>query len=105
MNGNLARSILCSLVTRVDFGWYSSIVGVCCLRGDWSWCVIAARGQTMSAARLAMRMMETKIMVRREFIVPLAYLNFRIIFVSIILIASLAALIVWPRAAMTHQDQ
>src|SRR2546430_5898329 len=28
-----------------------------------------------------------------------------IIFVSIILIASLAALIVWPRAAMTHQDQ
>ena len=27
-----------------------------------------------------MRMMETKIMVRREFIVPLAYLNFRIIF-------------------------
>src|SRR5437016_12885731 len=34
----------------------------------------------MSAARLAMRMMETKIMVRREFKVPLACLNFRIIF-------------------------
>src|SRR5207249_11086272 len=34
----------------------------------------------MSAARLAMRMMETKIMFRREFIVPLACLNFRIIF-------------------------
>src|SRR5205807_3421476 len=28
-----------------------------------------------------------------------------ILFVLIILIASLAALIVWPRAAMTHQDQ
>src|SRR5580692_165257 len=28
MNGNFARSILCSLVTSVDFGWYSSIVGV-----------------------------------------------------------------------------
>src|SRR5580693_4852093 len=28
MKGNLARSILCSLVTRVDFGWYCSIVGV-----------------------------------------------------------------------------
>src|SRR5437667_2471091 len=28
-----------------------------------------------------------------------------ILFVSIILVASLAAVIVWPRAAMTHQDQ
>lgn len=50
MNGNLARSILCSLVTSVDFGWYSSIVGVCCFCGDWPCCVIAARGQTTNAA-------------------------------------------------------
>src|SRR5438045_8643775 len=34
----------------------------------------------MSAAKLATRMMKTKRMVRREFILPLAYLNFRIIF-------------------------
>src|SRR6266446_2248607 len=80
MNGNLARSILCSLVTSVDFGWYSSMVGVCCFGGDWPCRVIAARGQTMSAANVATRITETKRMVRREFIVPLAYLNFRIIF-------------------------
>src|SRR5258706_16082 len=29
MNGNFARSILCSGTTSVDFGLYSSIVGVC----------------------------------------------------------------------------
>src|SRR5690348_18266149 len=34
----------------------------------------------MSAAKLATKMVETKRMVRREFIVPLAYLNVRIIF-------------------------
>ncbi len=26
MNGNFARSILCSLVTSVDFGWYSGLL-------------------------------------------------------------------------------
>src|SRR5207302_7247402 len=80
MNGNLARSTLCSLVTSVDFGWYSSIVGVCCFCGDWPCCVIAARGQTRNAAEAATKIAETKKIVRREFIVPLAYLNFRIIF-------------------------
>ena len=29
MNGNFARWILCSATTSVDFGLYSSIVGVC----------------------------------------------------------------------------
>src|SRR5438876_2928908 len=71
MNGNFARSILCSLVTSVDLGWYSSIVGVCCFCGDWPCCVIAARGQTRNAAEAATRIVETKKMVRREFIVPL----------------------------------
>src|SRR6266581_2590920 len=80
MNGNFARSILCSLVTSVDFGWYSSIVGVCCFCGVWSCCVIAARGQTISAANVATRRTETKVTVRREFIVPLGFLNLRLIF-------------------------
>src|SRR6266581_2590922 len=73
MNGNFARSILCSLVTSVDFGWYSSIVGVCCFCGVWSCCVIAARGQTISAANVATRMTETKVTDRREFIVPFGF--------------------------------
>src|SRR2546425_10036021 len=71
MNGNFARSILCSLVTSVDLGWYSSIVGVGCCCGDWACCVIAGRGQTRNAAEAATRIVETKKMVRREFIVPL----------------------------------
>src|SRR6266699_1094845 len=73
MNGNFARSILCSLVTSVDFGWYSPIVGVCCFCGVWSCCVIAARGQTISAANTATRMIATKFIVRREFIVPFGF--------------------------------
>src|SRR5882672_12942735 len=81
MNGNFARSILCSLVTSVDFGWYSSIVGVWCFScGPCSCCVVAARGQTMSAANVATKMTEKKVMVRREFIVPLGFLNVRLIF-------------------------
>src|SRR5438552_17156922 len=80
MNGNLARSILCSLVTSVDFGWYSSIVGICCFSRAWSCSVIAARGQSMSAANMATRMTKKKVMVRREFIVPLGFLNVRLIF-------------------------
>jgi len=43
---NLARSILCSLVTSVDFGWYSSIVGVCRFFGASSCCLTAARGES-----------------------------------------------------------
>src|SRR5438552_14897599 len=80
MNGNLARSILCSLVTSVDFGWYSSIVGICCFCRAWSCRVITARGQTMSAANMATRMTKKKVMVRREFIVPLGFLDVRPIF-------------------------
>src|SRR5439155_17175239 len=81
MNGNLARSILCSVMTSVDFGWYSSIVGVCCFScGACSCCVVAKRGQTMSAANMATQMMEKRVMVRREFIVPLGFLKVRLIF-------------------------
>src|SRR5436305_11876672 len=81
MNGNLARSILCSVMTSVDFGWYSSIVGVCCFScGACSCCVVAKRGQTMSAANMATKMTEKRVMVRREFIVPLGFLNVRLIF-------------------------
>src|SRR6267143_1945001 len=80
MNGNFARSILCSVVTSVDFGWYSSIVGICCFCVDWSCCVITARGQTMSAANMATKMTEKRVMVRREFILPLGFLNVRLIF-------------------------
>src|SRR6266403_6147226 len=72
MNGNLARSILCSLVTSVDFGCYSSIVGVC-FCGDWPCCVMAERGQTMNAAEATTKIVETRRMVRREFIVPLGF--------------------------------
>src|ERR1700674_520853 len=79
MNGNFARSILCSLVTSVDFGWYSSIVGICCFCLDRSCCVITARGQTMSAANMAMKMTEKRVKVRREFIVPLGF-EVRLIF-------------------------
>src|SRR5204862_7556445 len=71
MNGNFARSILCSLVTSVDLGWYSSIGGVCCFCGDWPCCVIAARGQTRNAAEAATRIVERKKMVPRELIVAL----------------------------------
>src|SRR6266403_4540708 len=80
MNGNFARSILCSVVTSVDFGWYSSIVGICCFCLDWFCCVVTARGQTMSAANMATKMTEKRVMVRREFILPLGFLNVRLIF-------------------------
>src|SRR5712691_2344622 len=73
MNGNFARSIFCSLVTSVDFGWYSSIVGVCCFCGVWSCCVIEARGQTISAENVATRMTETRVTDRLEFIVPFGF--------------------------------
>src|SRR5216684_6722173 len=80
MNGNFARSILCSVVTSVDSGWYSSIVGICCFCVDRSCGVITARGQTMSAANMATKMTEKRVMVRREFILPLGFLNVRLIF-------------------------
>src|SRR5882757_7167214 len=79
MNGNFARSILCSLVTSVDFGWYSSIVGICCFCPDWSCCMVTARGQTMSAANMATKMTEKRVLVRREFILPLGFLNVRLL--------------------------
>src|SRR6266849_4289673 len=57
------------------------MVGVCCLFcGAGSCRVIAARGQTMSTANTAAKMMENNVMVRREFIVPFGVLGFQHIF-------------------------
>src|SRR5258708_39026070 len=81
MNGYFARAILCSLVTSVDFGWYSSMVGVCCFFcGAWSCCPIAAHGHTLGAANMAPRMIEKNVVVRLEFISPLGLLNVPTIF-------------------------
>src|SRR5229473_5454480 len=72
MKGNFARSILYSLVTSVDFGWYSSIVGVCSFFcGALSCCVIAARGHARSATDTATKTIKKKLTIRREFIEPL----------------------------------
>src|SRR6266436_3341787 len=76
MNGNFARSILCSLVTSVDFGWYSSSVGGCwLLREVCCCCVIPARGQAMNTANMPPRRIEKNVMVRRGFIMSLGSLN------------------------------
>src|SRR5258708_34969910 len=57
------------------------MVGICCFFcGASSCCVIAARGQTTNAANMATRMIGTKVMVRREFIVPLGFLDVQHIF-------------------------
>src|SRR5712664_1819603 len=75
MNGNFARSILCSLTTRVDFGLYASIVGGCCdcaegaatMEGEACW-VLAARGHGNVAAQMhASAAAETEI-ARQDFI-------------------------------------
>src|SRR2546422_1244704 len=57
------------------------MVGVGCFFCGASSCsVTAARGQTTNAANMATRMIAKKVMVRREFIVPLGFLNVRLIF-------------------------
>src|SRR6267142_4429772 len=81
MNGNFARSILCSLVTSVDFGWYSSIVGTCWFFfAACSCCVAAARSQPRRAADKTTKMMEKNVMVRQDVIVPFWFLDLPIIF-------------------------
>src|ERR1700734_323308 len=65
MKGNFAPSILCSLGTSVDFGWYSSMVGVgfcddcfCNDSREAVRCVAAVWGLTVAkitAARIATR--------------------------------------------------
>src|SRR5580700_2170520 len=67
MNGNFARSTLCSGVTSVDLGWYSSMVGVRCSCEDcfcwFGWMeaagsVAAARDRTnnrIAAAKITAR--------------------------------------------------
>src|ERR1700740_372878 len=61
MNGNLARSSLCSFVTSVDFGLYSSMVGTRC--DCW---VCAIRGQ--SSALLAPTIVTKAKIVNQDFI-------------------------------------
>src|SRR5580704_1057434 len=64
MKGNLARSGLCSFVTRVDFGLYSSIVGTRC-----DCCVRAIRGH--SSAEPAANMPTKAKIVGQNLIRPL----------------------------------
>src|SRR6266849_4720629 len=61
MKGNLARSGLCSFVTSVDFGLYSSIVGTRC-----DCCVWAIRGH--SSAEPAASMLTKPKIVRQNLI-------------------------------------
>src|SRR5216683_5649420 len=61
MKGNLARSGLCSFVTSVDFGLYSSIVGTRC-----DCCVRAIRGH--SSAEPAASMLTKAEIVRQNLI-------------------------------------
>src|ERR1700693_1840777 len=61
MKGNLARSGLCSFVTSVDFGLYSSILGTCC--DCWVW---AIRGH--SSAEPAASMLSKAKIVRQNLI-------------------------------------
>src|SRR5260370_13658691 len=57
------------------------MVGICCFFcGASSCCVIAARGQTTNAANMATTMIVTWVMVGREFIVPLGFLEVQHIF-------------------------
>src|SRR5260370_4443057 len=81
MNGNLARSILCSLVTRVDCGWYSSIVGV-----GWLFCevcscsVIAVHGRASKSPANTETTMMRRVRLSPDFIGPLCFLDVRLIF-------------------------
>ena len=61
MKGNLARSGLCSFVTSVDLGLYSSMVGTGC-----DCCVRTIRGH--SSAELAPSMVTKAKIGRQDFI-------------------------------------
>src|SRR5436309_13684142 len=81
MCGHFVRSILCYFVTLVDFGLYSSIVGICCFFcAGWSCSVAATRGQPRRATNKAAKMIEKNVMVRREARVIFWFLHIRIIF-------------------------
>src|SRR5258708_4242204 len=76
MKGNFARSILCSPVISVDFGWYSSIVGVgWLLAEDCSCHVIAARDHTSNSPPSTAIPMMRKVKLRRDFMGPLWFLD------------------------------
>src|ERR1700730_446398 len=86
MNGNFARSILCSGTTSVDFGLYSSIVGVCeeepevcCVGaaeetkeggavGGGSCCVLAAHGHSSAAEQIHTTVTAETEIARQNFI-------------------------------------
>src|ERR1700747_2274301 len=68
MNGNFARSILCSLTTSVDFGWYSSIVGAWKKEGACWDCVLAARGENSATEPMTASEVTEIEMARQDFI-------------------------------------
>src|SRR5712664_1195338 len=75
MNGNFARSILCSLTTSVDFGLYSWMVGVCCdcaegaAMAEGEACrVLAAPGHTRAAAQMHASAAAKTEIARQDFI-------------------------------------
>src|SRR5216684_1981677 len=75
MNGYFARWILCSGTTSVDFGLYSSIVGVCCAcaqgaaRAEEAACsVLATRGHSSTAAQMHASVAAETEMARQDFI-------------------------------------
>src|SRR5580698_929433 len=89
MKGNFARSILCSLVTRVDLGWYSSIVGVrdSCEAGSFGKLASSNAAARVAAAcgRIKRRITTAKVtarsaIARQDFIVGLGYGIARAIF-------------------------
>src|SRR6202140_2500781 len=62
MNGNFARSILCSLTMSVEVGLYSSMFGTC-----WDW-VLAGRGQTSATEQMHASAAAEREMARQDFI-------------------------------------
>src|SRR6516225_2480638 len=68
MNGNFAHSILCSPVTRVDRGWYSSMVGAWeYFFAAWSCPSAPARVPLSSKAEMGAQTARAKIKVRWNF--------------------------------------
>src|ERR1700687_5845448 len=73
MNGNFARSILCSLTTSVDFGLYSSMLGVCCdcgaARVEEAACsLLATRGHSRTAEQMHASIAAETEIARQDFI-------------------------------------
>jgi len=69
MNGNFARSILCSLVTRVDSAGTRQSLAPAASVEIGPAASLRARAKRMNAAEATTKIVETRRMVRREFIV------------------------------------